>query len=147
MNIELFSVIDTQRMRRAIAVRTEVFVIEHAVPAELEVDVHDRVDCDAVHILLTEGSQAFAAGRFYRNEFGDAQIGRMAVRKSARGCGLGRQMLDALVEEARRRGYQRVTLHAQVHALDFYRKAGFTESGEYFDDAGIQHQEMSRLLK
>ncbi|MEO6914030.1 MAG: GNAT family N-acetyltransferase [Candidatus Baltobacteraceae bacterium] len=146
MKVELFSVTDAPRMRCAIEVRTEVFVIEQAVPAELEIDDHDRTDLDAVHILLTEGSQTFAAGRFYRNEFGDAQIGRMAVRKSARGRGLGRLMLEALVSEARAQGYRRVSLHAQVHAIDFYRKAGFSESGDYFEDAGIEHQEMSKQL-
>lgn len=146
MKTELFAVTDAQRMRRAIDVRTEVFVIEQAVPAEIEVDEHDRTDLEAVHILLSEGSETFAAGRFYRNEFGDAQIGRMAVRKPARGRGLGRLLLDALVTEAQRRGYRRVTLHAQMHALEFYRKAGFSECGECFDEAGISHQEMSKLL-
>ncbi|MDQ2679818.1 MAG: GNAT family N-acetyltransferase [Candidatus Eremiobacteraeota bacterium] len=146
MNIEIFGVDDATRLRRAIDVRTDVFVVEQSVPPELEIDEHDRTDPQSAHVILTEGSQTFAAGRFYRNEFGDAQIGRMAVRKSARGRGLGRMMLDALLEEAGRRGYSRATLHAQVHALDFYRKAGFTERGDHFDDAGIAHQEMSRLV-
>jgi predicted GNAT family N-acyltransferase len=35
-----------------------------------------------------------------------------------------------------------VVLSAQTHALEFYRKHGFTPSGGVFMEAGIPHQEM-----
>jgi predicted GNAT family N-acyltransferase len=45
---------------------------------------------------------------------------------------------------AGRRGDAEVTLHAQVSALGFYRRAGFAPFGERFEEAGIEHLEMRR---
>jgi len=35
-----------------------------------------------------------------------------------------------------------VFLHAQTHAVGFYRRYGFVETGEPFMEAGIPHQAM-----
>ena len=119
--------------------RIEVFVVEQGVPAELEWDEGDEVSIHAV-AYDAEG-QAVATGRLLP----DGHIGRMAVRKSARGRGIGLEVLEALLAEARRLGYGRLVLHAQTHAVPFYRKHGFVEEGEEFMEAGIPHRLMSRL--
>ena len=73
-----------------------------------------------------------------------ARIGRMAVSRGLRGAHIGREMLEALMAEAGRRGDTEVALHAQVSAIGFYRRAGFAAHGEPFEEAGIGHQEMRR---
>jgi len=35
---------------------------------------------------------------------------------------------------------------ACLHALGFYRRHGFIEEGKVFEEAGIPHQEMRRVL-
>jgi predicted GNAT family N-acyltransferase len=70
----------------------------------------------------------------------------MAVLAGYRGRRLGRQLLDALVEDARRRGFARVALNAQDHAVAFYAKAGFTPYGETLVECDILHQPMERAL-
>jgi predicted GNAT family N-acyltransferase len=70
----------------------------------------------------------------------------MAVLKENRAGGLGGAILARLVAEARRRGMKEVVLSAQTHALGFYRKHGFREAGAIFEEAGIPHQEMRRVL-
>ncbi len=119
--------------------RIEVFVVEQGVPAELEWDEGDEVSIHAV-AYDAEG-QAVATRRLLP----DGHIGRMAVRKSARGRGIGSEVLEALLAEARRLGYGRLVLHAQTHAVPFYRKHGFVEEGAKFMAAGIPHRLMSRL--
>ena len=37
-------------------------------------------------------------------------------------------------------------LHAQLSAAGFYRRAGFSERGPKFDEAGITHVEMVKAL-
>lgn len=120
------------------SLRVEVFVVEQGVPIELEWDEGDEVSIHAV-AYDAEG-QAVATGRLLP----DGHIGRMAVRKSARGKGIGSQVLHALLAEARRLGYGRLVLHAQTHAIAFYRRHGFVEEGEEFMEAGIAHRLMTR---
>lgn len=146
VDVEVFSVTDRARMEAALAVRFPVFVDEQRVPADEEVDAHDRDDPHARHVLVRDGGVPVAAGRYYRVDDTTVQIGRMAVLASARGRGIGRLMLDALVADARERGYTRASLNAQVHALGFYEKAGFTAYGPTFEECAIVHRAMDRSL-
>jgi predicted GNAT family N-acyltransferase len=150
--VELFDITDTDRLKAAFAIRMRVFVVEQGVPPEEEIDDHDRSDRQAVHALALREprdlTSALGAGRFYVSEH-DAdtvQIGRMAVDAAARGTGVGAAILAALVAEARRRGFTKAHLHAQTHASEFYRKAGFYDDGATLMDAGILHQPMSLML-
>jgi predicted GNAT family N-acyltransferase len=143
---ELFDIHDAERMAAARAVRFAVFVDEQHVPAEEEIDEHDRTDGDARHALIRDGGVVVAAGRYYRVAGTTAQVGRMAVLAPYRGRRLGRRLLDALVDDARVRGFTRVALNAQDHAVAFYAKAGFTPFGETLVECDIPHQPMELLL-
>jgi predicted GNAT family N-acyltransferase len=123
----------------AVAVRHEVFVDEQGVPAEIELDEHD---ISALHIVAFDEGRAVATGRL----LADGHIGRLAVLRSYRGRGLGRQVLTRLVEEARNGGLGRVELNAQTQALPFYERLGFVAYGEVFDDAGLPHRAMALEL-
>jgi predicted GNAT family N-acyltransferase len=70
----------------------------------------------------------------------------MAVLAGYRGRRIGRQLLDALIGDARARGFTRVALNAQDHAVAFYAKAGFTPFGETLVECDILHQPMELVL-
>jgi YbgC/YbaW family acyl-CoA thioester hydrolase len=126
------------------AIRTEVFVKEQRIPAELE---WDAADAEALHALASNRlGMPLATGRLLAAEPGIAKIGRMAVRQAVRGSAIGRAMLEALIDAARRRGDREVRLHAQRSAEGFYRRAGFAVYGQAFIEAGIPHLEMRRAL-
>lgn len=118
----------------ASAIRQEVFVVEQRVPAELELDEFDAV---SLHALAVDDDTALALGT--GRLLPDGHIGRMAVRRGARGRGIGSMLLQALMRQARQRGDMAVVLHAQLSALGFYRRHGYTPEGAVFMDAGIEH--------
>ncbi len=121
--------------RMAGALRTAVFVREQGVPPELEMDV---LDPPRLHVLaLGADGQAVATGRLVTEAPGIARIGRMAVRQSVRGQGVGRLVLHALLNAAQQRGDHEAVLSAQLHAQGFYTQAGFVAEGDVYDDAGI----------
>ena len=129
---------DGPRLR---AVREAVFVREQGVPLDLE---QDGLDARSTHVLAESGDGAeIGAGRLLP----DGHIGRVAVLPAWRGRGVGRAMLDALLQEARRLQLSEVVLNAQVHALPFYAKFGFVGQGETFDEAGIPHRTMRLPLR
>ena len=128
----------------AAPLRTEVFVEEQEIPQDLEWDEHDVT---ALHALVVNKlGQPVATGRLLQPQPKIAQIGRMAVSKPLRGGSLGRMVMDAFIEAARKRGDHEVILHAQCSAEGFYRRMGFKAHGEVFQDAGIDHIEMRLKL-
>ena len=122
------------------AVREVVFVQGQQVPVELE---RDALDPLCFHVLAVDaGGTPVGTARLTP----DRRIGRMAVLEAFRGRGIGEAMLAALLDEARRRGWTEVSLHAQVHALPFDARAGVVPAGPVFDEAGIPHRGMRRRL-
>lgn len=125
-------------------IRTEVFVQEQRIPAELE---WDEDDATAVHaVAYNRLGQAIATGRLLPAEGGIAKIGRMAVHQVLRGCGVGEQVLRALAARAQERGDRGIELHAQRTARDFYARLGFAAQGEPYEEAGIPHITMTSAL-
>ena len=127
----------------AFLVRQEVFIREQGVPVELELDEFDPT---AVHALAYQNTQCIGTGRLVDLGNGKAQIGRMAVLAKFRGKGVGKQILQKLVELAASQGAQEIILHSQVSAIPFYEKLGFTAEGASYDEAGIPHRNMILTL-
>ncbi len=124
--------------------RTEVFVHEQKVPAEMEWDHEDDTALHAV--ALNRMGMPLATGRLLQHAPSVARIGRMAVKKPMRGSDLGHRVLHALMDAAKNRGDTQVVLHAQCNAEGFYTRAGFVPHGAIFEEAGIAHIEMVRQL-
>ena len=123
------------------AIRETVFIHEQGVPVELE---WDGLDSACAHVLAWNNrGEAIGTARMQQN----GTIGRMAVLKDWRGRGVGRALLQTLLDLATRRGLSRVTLSAQTHALGFYERAGFDVVGEPFIDAGIPHRKMVKEIE
>jgi YbgC/YbaW family acyl-CoA thioester hydrolase len=128
----------------ATAIRRQVFVEEQHIPADME---WDSADAACLHALARNHfGVPLATGRLLEHVPGVAKIGRMAVLRSMRGTQIGRQVLDALMAEAKKQGYREVLLHAQLSAENFYLRAGFQRRGQPFEEAGIGHVEMVRPL-
>jgi predicted GNAT family N-acyltransferase len=125
--------------KHAAPIRYTVFVEEQGVPRDIELD---EMDPRCIHAVAFEDHKAVATGRLLP----DGHIGRMAVLKEWRGRGIGGQILNALMNEARARGDREVALSAQVHATAFYRAHGFVEEGAEYLEAGIAHRDMRRGL-
>jgi predicted GNAT family N-acyltransferase len=124
------------------SLRYQVFVIEQKVPEEMEWDEFDEI---AWHAIVTADNQTVGTGRLILDGH-IAKIGRMAVQSSRRNQGIGKSILNALIQTAKEKGAQECILHAQTHAIAFYAKADFEPHGPIFDEAGIPHVEMRLIL-
>lgn len=122
------------------AVRRAVFIEEQHVPEDLEWDDDDGLSRHVVAVAV-DGT-AVGTGRLLR----DGHIGRMAVLKPWRGRGVGRAMMEYLMQLAGEAGHDAVVLHAQTHAIGFYARHGFIVKGDEFMEAGIPHVVMTRSL-
>ena len=121
-------------------IRFAIFVGEQNVPSGIELD--DK-DAECMHaVAYDEAGKAIGTGRLLP----DGHIGRMAVVKDWRRQGVGDAILDALVEEARKRGHKEVVVAAQLQAAEFYRNHGFVADGKVYQEAGILHENMRKSL-
>ncbi len=121
-------------------IRRAVFIDEQQVAESEEWDDDDPV---SVHALATLNREPVGTGRL--NPAG--KIGRIAVVAGMRGRGIGATILRLLLQEAYHRGLREPYLHAQLQAVPFYEKFGFTSEGEVFDEAGIPHVRMKHALE
>jgi predicted GNAT family N-acyltransferase len=135
---------------QALAIREVVFIEEQHVPEGIE---RDEEDAKAYHVLAFQGGHAVGTGRLVilaeppEGRSGTwAQVGRMAVLRAHRKGRIGTLLLEALETEARKRKVSGLMLHAQLYALEFYKKHGFHPVGPVFDEAGMPHLEMLKEL-
>jgi predicted GNAT family N-acyltransferase len=123
------------------AVREEVFITEQNIPKDIE---FDHIDPDCIHFIARDNfHQAIGTARLSP----DQKFGRMAVLKTWRKKGVGKALLLALMDKARKLGWIEVTLNAQTESIKFYEKFGFAIVGDVFMEANIPHRSMQLQLE
>lgn len=119
-------------------IRTAVFIEEQNVPDSLE---WDNSDHESTHILAYYNNIAVGTARLLN----DGHIGRLAVLKDYRNRKIGQNMLKYLLEIAKERSIRNIELSAQEHAVEFYKKLGFSVTSDVYMDAGIPHYDMKYI--
>lgn len=85
------------------------------------------VGCIALRPLVAAGSPSGAT----------AEVKRLYVRPAARGAGLGRRLVQTVIDGARAIGYRELkldTLDRMAEARSLYAKLGFGECAPYYDN-------------
>jgi len=149
------SLCDDGRIRIATATTAEVREIRHRVlrPGQ-PLGVLDSPDDErSVHLAAWDGDRVVGTVRILpAGHTGDPeawQLRSMAVDPEYQGQGIGRRLLEAVVEEARRRGVGLLWANARTSALGFYTKAGWQAHGEEFlhPASGLPHYVITRELR
>lgn len=134
--------------QQAHVIRRRVFVEEQEVSPELEYDAYDwpadRGET-CTHLLAKVDDLAVGTARWRRvtKDSGVyAKLERFAVLPAWRGRGIGKALVEATLDDARKAGQHRFLLHSQAYLEDFYAFFGFETVGEPFEEAGIPHVKM-----
>ena len=117
-------------------IRIEVFCDEQGYLVEDEFDDEDAL---SHHLLVSLGGEPIATGRILPLEENIWRLGRIAVRKPARGTGLGRVLVDEMRRKAESLGARRIRIDAQCRAVGFYEKCGFIVTGPEHMDGHVPH--------
>lgn len=140
----------TKLERDAKSIRKAVFIEEQNIPEQDEWDAQDAIsqhfvmysNLESTHVenkvLENRAPQAIATARLLKNN----SIGRVAVLKAYRGQGVGRLIMQKVIEYAKQEHLEYVTLSSQVHAIPFYESLGFVKHGDEYLDCGIPHIDM-----
>ncbi len=134
---------DKKTLEDAFKVRKVVFVDEQKVPPEEEIDQYED---ESVHfVVYNDNDEPIGAGRL-RNVNGYGKIERICVLLDYRNTGIGKLLMEKIMQYAKDKGYEKVKLNSQSHAIPFYEKLGFFITSEEFFEAGIPHRTMEKML-
>ena len=100
-------------------------------------------DQAALHLFGSNDSDeivAYARLLPPNTRYAEPSIGRVLVVESARGQGLGRELIQRCLEKCELLYFgHSVKVSAQVYLENFYQGFGFEIVGEPYDDGGIPH--------
>jgi len=136
ISIKKFTFENKELREYAFAIRHKVFVVGQNCPEDLEYEFEE----EATHFLLLENGNPLATARHRKTEKG-FKLERFAVLETARGKGLGMQILQAILYDLTDEKALKY-MHAQEQVIPFYEKVGFIKEGDLFEEAGIMHYKM-----
>jgi predicted GNAT family N-acyltransferase len=139
--MEIRRIRDERELQAALDLRQEVFCVEQGVTPQGDRDGRDH---EAIQLVAVGEDGALLGTCRVLVGNGTAKFGRLAVRRAARGRGVGAALLAEAEREARAAGAGRMGLAAQTRALGLYERAGFSAYGGEFDDEGIPHRTMEK---
>ena len=94
------------------------------------------------------GSGGFARLRGTSDAEATAELQKFYFDGQIRGRGLGRMVLEMMLDEAQRLGYRTVyleTLPSMAEAITLYKRAGFVPIDDALGDTGHHHPDMIRM--
>ena len=137
MRIEKFDKSNTKFFNLAFKIREEVFIGQLKIDPNMEYEFENE---SAHYLFFDEDDNPIATARFRKTSEG-YKIERFAVIKTHRNKGLGKIILNILLDDIIPLN-ETIYLNAQIEAIDFYQKNGFKTIGDTFLDAGIVHYKM-----
>ena len=143
-----FDELTTNELYEILKLRAEVFVVEQDCPYQ---DLDDKDKC-AYHLFLEDdgGSTVIAVLRILPENiaYEDMAIGRLIVKKSHRGQGLSKVMMQKainfIIDDL---GKKRIKLSGQAYLREFYEDLGFKRVSDIYLEDGIDHYEFLYEVK
>ncbi|MFO2462116.1 GNAT family N-acetyltransferase [Pseudomonas sp. 15FMM2] len=134
-----------EQLYAILGLRQEVFVVEQKCLYQ-DIDGQDLAG-DTYHLMAWKEDELVAYLRLLdpESQGGDVVVGRVIVAASARGTGLGHQMMEETLERIEEIWPETpVFLSAQAHLQAYYGRYGFVVAGEEYLEDDIPHIGMRR---
>ena len=142
-----FNELDIHQLYALLRLRVDIFVVEQTCPYP-ELDGKDRLR-DTRHLVVYRDRELIAYARLLApgGNHDNPSIGRVATSKTARGNGLGHQLITAAIDHCRQLWPDTaIDISAQAYLQDFYTQYGFNPISNIYLEDGIEHIDM-RLEK
>ncbi|MBM7268041.1 GNAT family N-acetyltransferase [Streptococcus sp. 2018037] len=139
--IKVFDQLSLQELYGILTLRVDVFVVEQACPYP-EVDGKDP---NCLHLLGTDEGELVAYLRILPAglSYDEVSIGRVVIKSSHRGKGLGRPMMEQAIHFITNEWKERqIKIGAQAHLEKFYSSLGFEPVSEVYLEDDIPHLDM-----
>jgi len=136
MEIDIKIATTTKDKEKCFSVRREVFVNEQNISEKIE---FDDTNFNATYFIANYKNKSIGTARYRFTDQG-VKLERFAVLKSFRNLGVGKKLVDYIINIVRNE--KLIYLHAQESVIEFYLKLGFKKIGSPFFEAEIPHHKM-----
>ena len=140
-----FDSLTVKELYAIMRLRSEIFVVEQNC---VFLDADDK-DLSCQHLMLYHNKVLMAYARLVPAglSFTEPSIGRIVTSNAARGKGFGKELLQLSIENCERLyGKKPIKIGAQLYLKTFYESFGFVQTGDIYDEDGIDHIDMIRPL-
>ncbi|MBE4592863.1 GNAT family N-acetyltransferase [Vibrio navarrensis] len=140
-----FSQLSTTQLYQLLKLRVDVFVVEQNCPYP-ELDGNDILH-GVHHLLGYKNGELVACTRLLPagTTYDSVSIGRVTTKHSARGGGLGHQLMQQSIMYCQQLWpNEAIEIGAQEHLKPFYQQHGFVVTSEMYLEDGIPHVDMKR---
>lgn len=124
-----------------LALRVQVFCVEQNCPYQ-DLDGQDQ---QAQHVFMKKDKAIMAYARILVGRKGVYHIGRVVVNENYRSKGLAIIIMKACIDSLNGKP-GKIEISAQSYLTDFYQGLGFKNTGKYYLEDDIPHEEMYRAL-
>jgi ElaA protein len=129
-------------LEAVLELRQRIFIIEQQ---SIYPDI-DGLDKNALHLILRNEKRDIV-GYVRLRQLSDKQywkIERVLLSMECRGTGVGQTLIQETMDKARAlQPEYNMKLSSQCNATEFYKRFGFNEVGDVYDDGGIDHIDMT----
>lgn len=136
-----FNELSPSELYAILQLRSEVFVVEQNC-VFLDADNKDQ---SSFHFMGWKGDALQAYTRLVPPgiAYEEASIGRVVTALTARGSGIGRQLMQQSIAACRQLfGNGTIKIGAQLYLKEFYASLGFIPTGGIYPEDGIDHIHM-----
>ena len=142
--LKKFEELSAIELYKIMQLRNEVFVVEQ----NCVYQDADNKDISSWQFMGWDNEKLVAFTRLLPPglAYEQASIGRVVTSPSARGSGIGKELMQQSIKEIKDLfGEVPIKIGAQLYLQKFYTALGFVQTSEIYLEDGIQHIEMVRL--
>jgi ElaA protein len=138
VTIKSFNQLNKNELYAILAARVQIFCVEQNCPYQ---DL-DNQDQEAIHVFVKDEKTITVYARILKGKNNTYHIGRVIVDKNYRKKGLAILIMRSCIVEAKSQGANKIEISAQSYLNDFYQGLGFRNTGKYYLEDDIPHQQM-----
>ena len=148
-SLKPFNKLTINELYKILQLRSEVFVVEQTCVYQ-DIDGYDDQCFHLLGFAEIDGETEIVA--YLRIvppgiKYTEASLGRVVVKASCRKFGYGKKLIAQSLKECKTAlNYGDVRISAQKYLERFYTSFGFSSVGDIYDEDGIPHIEMLRVL-
>ena len=99
-----------------------------------------------IHLGIFDNDKSIGSLSLVKNSNKELKMRQVCIASPLQGKGIGRKMVEFSEDFGKQKGFSKMVLHAREVAQEFYLALDYKIIGEQFEEVGIPHYKMEKLM-